>query len=405
VLTVEVAVADSARRYSARVRHLDHRVGLAKVEVTDEEMRARLEPLPLGDPVRLDDEFDIYQLGDDNLVERYTARVASVVAGDTALALRVKTTCSDGGDGQVALRGGRIVGLLVATVASRQEGTVLALETVRKYLEDFADGKYDGCPSPGLWVQALLRDDLRAYYGLGPDQHGLAISRLMPGRTGDGVLREGDVILRMDGYDLDDEGRFVHEVHGRLDAGYLFQGRRYAGERVQAKVLRAGEVLDVEFELKQWPAEAALVPAKPPGGRPQFLVAAGLVLLELTGEVAVMRSEGGVILRRYKERDLWDPPTERRRVVFVDHILQDRANKGFEELRHAAVETVNGRRVLDLADVAKALSEPQGDFHVFQFEGVQSDFVVPVAELAEVDARIAATYKVTRGRYLAGDPE
>lgn len=404
-LTVEVAVANSARRYAARLKHADHRLGLAQIEITDDDLKGRMAPLPLGDPIRLDDECDLYQLGNDNIVERYTARVQSASASDTTLRLRLKTTLSDAGNGQVAVKNGKVVGLVIGTVRSRQEGTILPVETLRKYLDDFADDTYHGCPSPGLWVQSLLRDDLRAYYGLKPGQHGLAVTRVMPGRTGDGVIRAGDVLLEVAGYDIDDEGKFVHEVHGRLNASYLFQGLKYAGETIQAKILRGGEVMDVEFELKSWPVTEMQVPTRAPGGRPQFIVVGGLVILELTGAVSISRSEGGVILRRYKERALWEPDPDRRRIVFVDHVLQDKSNKGFERLRHATIETVNGVRIQEIADVAKALEKPLDGFHVFHFEGVASDFVIPAAERDEIDDRVAKTYKVTRTRYLHGDEE
>jgi len=402
---IEISVANSARLYPARLKHVDPRIGLALVEITDPELANQLQPLEIGAPVKLDDEFSIWQLGGDNLLERFTARVVSANAAATRLNLRLKTTCSDKGNGQVALRDGKLVGLMTGTVRSRQEGTILSVETLRHYLDDFADGTYNGCPGAGLWVEPLLRDDLRAFYRLAPDQHGIAISRTMPGRTGDGVLRAGDVLLEVDGFDLDDEGKFIHPVHGRLDASYLFQGRRYAGDRVKAKILRKGKVEEVSFELKSFPAAEMRVPDRPPGGRPQFLMVGGLVILELNGSQSISRSPGGVILRRYKERALWDPPSKRKRIVFVDHVLQDPANKGFERMRYATIAKVNGQTVADIATIAKALEFPVGGFHVFEFEGVESDFVIPADKRAATDQRIAKNYKVTRARYLVGDPE
>ena len=401
---IEVSVANSARRYPARLKHIDVRIGLALVEITDESLRASLQPLPIGDPVKLDDEFDIYQLSGDNTLERYTAQVVRASASSTRLTLRVNTTLAASGDGQVAFKDGKVVGL-VMNATKGQSATILSVETIRHYLDDFKDGVYQGCPAPGLWIQTLLRDDLRTYYGLADDQHGFAVNRVMSGRTGDGVLMEGDVLLEVDGFDVDDEAKFVDPVHGRLDASYIFQGRRYAGDKMKAKVLRAGKEIDVEFELRSWPAAEMRVPDRPAGGRPQFLVAGGLVILELTGSLRMMRSTGGVILRRYKERAGWDQPSDRKRIVFVDHVLQDVSNKGFENLRHAPIEMVNGQPIHVIADVAKALEKPQGDYHVFRFEGVETDFVIRAADLGKINERIAETYKVTRTRYFQGDPE
>ena len=404
-LMIEVSVANSARRYPARLKHIDKGLGLALVEITAEELRAALAPLPIGEPARLDQECDIWQLGQENLLERYDGRVVAVSANGPQLALRVKTTCADNGDGQVAIRDGKVVGLLNSTIRGRQEGTLIGVETIRRYLEDFADGTYHGAPAAGLWYHTLLRDDLRAYYGVPDDKHGIAISRVMKGRTGDGVLREGDVVLAVDGYDLDDEGRFVHEVHGRLAASWLFQGRRYAGDKVKATVLRDGNVQEVELELRSVPASEQRVPDGPPNGRPQYLVVGGMVILELAADQPISRSTGGVILRRYRDRANWDQPDERRRIVFIDHVLSDAANKGYEDMQHMPIERVNGVPIREIADVAKAMETPVRGFHVFELEGTEVDVVLPAPQLAEIDARIAQTYKVTRSRYLVGDEE
>ncbi|MFQ5844043.1 MAG: PDZ domain-containing protein [Planctomycetota bacterium] len=392
---ITLSVANSSRQYEARLKHVDYRVGLAQVEILDEELKARMSPLEIGDPVRLDDEFDVYQLGQDNMVERSTARVVRADAGTSRLSLRLKTTLSDGGNGQVALRDGKIAGLISATNARRQEGTLLSVETIRRYLDDFADGKYDGLPGGGIWWQPLLRDDLRAFHGLGDDRHGIAVTRVVPGRTGDGVLRAGDVITEVDGYALDDEGKFTHETHGRLSAAYLFQGRRYAGGTIPVKVLRDGKELELEVTLKAWPRPEQRVPQKAVDRRPRFLVVGGLVILELDRS-----SASGVVLRRYRARSSWDPPGERRRIVFVDHVLDDPTNKGFESLNRALIETVNGRPINEIKDVAAALEQPQGRFHVLRFEGVNSDFVIEASKLAEIDRRVAKTYGVTLLRHL-----
>ena len=63
---------------------------------------------------------------------------------------------------------------------------------------------------------------------------------------------------------------------------------------------------------------------------------------------------------------------------------------------------MNGQPIHGIADVAKALESPEGEFHVFRFEGLESDFVIPAAQLEEIDKHIADTYKVTLLRNLHG---
>ena len=402
-LMIEVQVANSARRYPAKLKHADLRMNLALVEITDEALRKETAPLELGEPVKLDDEFDIYELGTDNMIQRAPARVVRADATSTVLSLLLQTDGSGGGNGQVAINDGKVVGLL--SYRSRQQGRITSVESIRKYLADHDDGTYHGCAGPSIWIQTLLRDDLRDYYGLTADQHGLGVVRTVAGRTGEGVLRAKDVITSVDGYAIDDEGKFQHERHGRLNASWLFQGRRYAGDTIKVKVLRDGKETDLDLELKAWPDSARTVPSGPGEGRPQYMVTGGLVILELHEKIYVPRSPGGVFLRRYREREGWDATGSRRRYVYVDRVFTDESNKGFESLRHTPVVRVNGVEITEIADVAKALEQPKGEFHVFEFEGVASDYAVPKEDLKTIDDRVAKTYRIPKMRHLRGDPE
>jgi len=378
-------------------------MGLALVEITDPELREQLKPLPLGDAVKLDDEFDIYELGSDNMVVRSPARVVRADASATVLSLILQTEGQGSGNGQIALKDGKVVGLL--TSRSRNQGRMTSIESIGKYMRDHEDGTYNGCPGSSVWIQTLLRQDLRDYYGLKPEQHGIGVVRTVAGRTGEGILQERDVILAVDGYDLDDEGKFKHEVHGRLAASWLFQGRRFPGEKLKVRVLRDGKEIDLELELKAWPDSVRTVPSGPGTGRPQYLVVGGLVILELHERVYIPRSTGGVFLRRAREREGWDATGPRRRHVYIDRVFVDESNKGFEDLRHTPIDTINGMAISVIADVTKALAKPQGEFHVFKFDGVASDFAVSVKDLDAIDKRIAESYDIPKLRHLRGDSE
>jgi len=402
-LMIEVQVANSARRYPAKIKHVDPRMNLALVEITDPELRERLKPIPLGDSVKLDDEFNIYELAQDNLVQRSPARVVRASASSTLLTMHLQTDGTGGGNGQVAIKDGKVVGML--TLRSRQQGRITSIESIKKYLADFDDDSYDGCPGPSIWIQPLLRDDLRAYYGLTKDQHGLGVVRTVAGRTGEGVLLEKDVITVVDGHAIDDEAKFEHPVHGRLNASWLFQGKHYAGSKVKVKVLRGGAEKELELELKAWPNSVRTVPSGPGAGRPQYLVTGGLVILELHERVYIPRSPGGVFLRRYREREGWDATGPRRRYVYVDRVFSDKSNKGFEYLRHTPIERINGMQITEIADIAKALETPKGKYHIFEFEGVASDYAIVAADLEEIDKRVASIYRIPKMRHLRGDIE
>ncbi|MCU0726288.1 MAG: serine protease [Planctomycetes bacterium] len=389
-IMVEVSEANSARRYPASLVHVDYAANLALVKVADESLSTRLAPLPVGEPITIDDEFEIWQLGGAELLERATGRVQAVYPSGPRLELTIKTTLGDNGDGQAALKDGQVVGLVTRTNPGRQEGTLLSIETIRHFLADFDSGDYRGFGSFGFHTHQLLRDDLKAWYSVPEGRHGVGVSRVLPGRTGDGAVAAGDVILSLAGYELDDEGMFVHEKHGRLHHSYLLYGTTHPGDLIPAKILRKGEEIEVKLPIRGWPYEEQRIPMDLMDRRPPFLVAGGLVILELSRRSPA----GGSTLRQYQARAMWDPPDDRKRIVYLSRVLADLSNKGLDELGNFAILTVNGERIRQLPDVIEALKKPMGGFHVFTFEDLAPPFVIKASELETIDKRIADRYKI-----------
>ncbi|MHC4469720.1 MAG: PDZ domain-containing protein [Planctomycetota bacterium] len=398
-LMIEVSEANSARRFPASLMHVDYGAGLALVKIDDEDLLKRVKPLPIGDPITLDAEFEVWQLGSSELLERYTGRTLKVYPSGPKLNLTIKTNLADGGNGQVALKDGRIVGLVTYTRSSRQEGRLTAVETIEHFIKDYESGEYRGFGAGGLWWHDLLRDDLRTQYMVPEDAHGLLVSHVVPGHTGHGAVMPGDVITHLAGHDLDDEGMFVHPLHGRIGVDYLLRGATHPGDKVPAKILRKGKPMDVEIPIHDWPLAEQLVPSNTYDRRPPFMVVGGLVILELTQSVGV----GDARLRKYQERAWWDPPGERKRIIYASRVLDDPANKGLEDIYSAGIKEVNGKKITRMRDVADALLTPLGEYHVFTFEGLDKPFVIKAAELEKINARIAERYKIKEQSYIETD--
>ena len=167
-LTIEVTVANSARRYSAKLKHHDRRPrpgtdrDHGSRAARDAQARSRS-----ASRSRLDDEFDVYQLGQDNMVERYTATVARANAYSTRLTLRCKTTLSDSGNGQACVKDGEVSSAWSPprTGRGRRQRSSRSRRCVTTSRTS-TTAATTACPGSGPWTFGLLRDDLRAYYGL-----------------------------------------------------------------------------------------------------------------------------------------------------------------------------------------------------------------------------------------------
>lgn len=389
-IMIEVSEANSARRYPASLELVDYGANLALIRVEDPDFALRLKPLELHDPITIDDDFEIWQLGGSNLLERYTGHVQKVYTETPRLMLKVKTNLADGGDGQAVIKDGKLAGLVRATDTRRQEGSVTSVETINHFLKDFDSGKMVGWPGSGLWTLDLLRDDLREFLLVPDDAHGVAVLRVIEGKTGSGVVQAGDVITHLSGFDIDDEGMYLDPVHGRLHMSNLLYCAPYAGDKLTAKILRQGKPMDVEIPVPSWPPDEMRIPANYNDRRPPYILVAGLVLLELSRSSPTGDSQ----LRQYQMRVYWDPPMERKRIVYASHVLPDPANKGMDEIVRTAILTVNGKTITRIEDVAEALSTPLDGWHVITFEGVAKPFVVKAAELDEINQRILETYRI-----------
>jgi S1-C subfamily serine protease len=395
---IEISVANSARRYPASLAHLDYAANLALVKIDDYDLKQKMEPIPVGEPITIDAELEIWQLGASDLLERFTGHVQKVAPVSQKLQVTVKTNCSDRGDGQVVIKDGKLVGLVTSTVSSRQEGRLLAVETIQHYLKDYDSGDYKGFGTGPIWYHKLLRDDFRAYYEVPEDVHGLVIAKVLPGRTGHGALQSGDVLAEVAGCALDDEGMFNHPLHGRLHVYYLLYGSTHPGDEVAAKIYRKGKAMDVKIPIRSWPFDEQRVPAGVYDQRPPYMVVGGMVILELT-----RRHRGSWAINEYQNRYAWDDPSDRKRIVFVNQVLDDKSNKGLDDVVYDAMLTVNNKKITCIQDVNEALKTPLDGYHIFTFEGINKPFVIKAADLDEIDKRIAKTYRVTELKYLGED--
>jgi S1-C subfamily serine protease len=395
-IMIEVSEANSARRYPASLQLVNYGADLALVKVEAPDLGLRLAPLEIHAPITIDDEFEIWQLGGSDLLERFTGHVQQVFTQSPRLMLNVKTTLADGGNGQAVIKDGKLAGLVSFTDARRQEGQVISVETISHLLADHDEGKTAGWPGSGLWTLDLLRDDLREFYLVPEDAHGVVVSRVIEGRTGSGALQAGDVITQLSGFDLDDEGMYLDPVHGRLHLSNLLYCQPFAGDELKAKILRQGKPMDVAVPVPGWPSEEALVLAHYNDRRPPYILVAGLVMLELSRGSPTGDSQ----LRQYQMRVWWDPPTERKRIVYASQVLPDPANKGMDEIANIAILTVNGRTITRIADVPEALKTPVDGWHVITFEGVEKPFVVKAAELDEINAGILERYRIPELSYI-----
>eukprot|EP00913_Durusdinium_trenchii_P021694 g20384.t1 len=263
---------------------------------------------------------------------------------------------------------GECLGMAFQSVSSDSAeniGYVIPTVVIMHFLNDLLKhGSYTGFPTIGIETQTMENPHLREAFGMSPTQKGLLVNRIAPTCAVATLLQAGDVLLSFDNEPIANDGTVLYRKHERVAFSWLV-AQKFYGEPAQLKVLRNGELLDLQLE-KLHP-EVALVPVHLFNTKhqvPSYLIVAGLVFTTLT--VPFLRSEFGeeweceacasapieivhrVIHQRAEEQG--------EQLVVLTQVLAHDLTIGYEELENMLLLDVNGvivknlRQVLALVD-------------------------------------------------------
>ena len=97
---------------------------------------------------------------------------------------------------------------------------------------------YRGFTNLGVVWQINRDAALAAYLGLEGPPRGVVIRGTRTGSSACGVLRARDVLLSLDGYEIDTVGNYQHSVYGRIRFTHIAVDGHHPGDVLIARVLR-----------------------------------------------------------------------------------------------------------------------------------------------------------------------
>ena len=155
-------------------------------------------------------------------------------------------------------------------------------------------------------VQPLENPELRQHLGLpirplDGEDGGVLISKLGPDAVCEGVLREGDVLLAVDGHPIGPDGTVPLPEAPSVRVGMRHCVQRVPlGTTIEYVVLRDDERLQLHVQSST--RKPRLLPPRLPVPRPEWLVLGGLVFTPLLPDY-----EG--LVPKSKLQDVYGPPT------------------------------------------------------------------------------------------------
>ncbi|QQL43687.1 S1C family serine protease [Sulfuriroseicoccus oceanibius] len=302
--------------------------------------------------------------------------------------VRISLENKTGGFSLPLVRDGKLAGILLSFTADEQVARIIPGPVISHFLTDLDDGDYQGFPSLGVGYAETTDETFRKYLGLNGTKGGIYITKVATNTPADKAgLKEGDVLVSIDGKAIDRRGNYDSDRYGKLSFSHLISSR-YVGDSVELDILRDGKHMTVNATVtRKAPHNYVIDPFIYDRG-PNYLMLGGLLLQELSRDYITSfrdwRDNAPIELQAAMANtdELEQGTATGRKFVFLSYTIPTPATVGYEEMRGLPVESINGKPILRMEDVAAALNSPVDGVHHIVFSGNRPDAYID-ADLAD----------------------
>ena len=394
------------RWWIGEVSWVDYHANLAVVTTSDAGFWEGLQPASLGGSIPEDGSLQVLRWRNGNLENRRAEFTQFIVREGQLSAVShvsLEADCEIQGASwaEPMVANSHVVGLVNAQLD--RNCVAIPASFIQSVLEARKTGQYHGLGYFHFYWQPAANPASLARLKLPGDPRGVIVIQVSERPDhGELVLKPQDVILNIDGFDIDIQGDYVDPEYGHLMLENLATRGKWAGDDVKMKIWRDGKPLDITYRLPKYDYSNTLVPFATYDQEPEYVVVGGLVFQPLTD--SYLQSWGPEWKRRAPFRLSYyrnDQPTQKRpSLVLLSQVLPDPYNIGYQDQKGLVVDKVNGQLISKLSDLRQALQKPTDGFQIIEL--MQSDSLRRIV-LAAGDAEQQATARVLK-RYGINEP-
>jgi hypothetical protein len=403
----------SAEKCAAEVEAIDYEANLALLQPTDKNFLKGFAGVVLGPALRAGDKTEVWQLERNGEMLRNQAEILSAgvgrypsdEAGFLLYGVRVSLPKRDDSYTLPLMKDGQLAGMMMGYDRDSQEGTAIPIPMIEHFLKDAADGKYEGFPTLGVSWSTLRDPNLREEV-MAPKSGGLLLTRVNPrGTAGKAGLKEGDVLLSVDGFKLDEDGNYRDSLYGPTAVGNLIRTKPTVGSVARFRISRNGKEMDLTGTYDRKAREEVSIPTLQFDQAPKYLVVGGMVFQELTG--VYLQEWGDKWSERAPQRlveyftfQQEKRPDPDKKVVFLSQVLPSPITLGYQQLSGLVLEKMNGREIKNLAELASAVDKISSGDIVFEFRDEPGKLILQADGLPAISEKIGKDYRLPSLRRL-----
>ncbi len=406
---VELEKIDSGVKCRAAVVAVDYEADLALLACKEPGFMDGMHGLAVAERIQLQDRLSVLQVQPGGRIIASSATVENIELGDypygnqfLVYRLNGSTLDRQGNLTLPVVRAGRLAGLLRPGEDRGQTLDATPAPLITHFLDDIADGRYDGFPVSG--IRSVPTDDpqLRRWAGLPQDGRGVMVENLLAGSPADrAAIQAGDVLVAIDDHAVDSRGFYLDSQLGRIGITHLIRCGYQVGDVVRFTLSRQGRPHQVLVRLAHPQSEDLLVPPYRHDRPPRYYVLSGLVLQELSvpflmdfGVDWIVNAPIHLLYFYENQYALRRPAGEK--IVVLNAVLPISATIGYEQIANAVVVRINDRPIHRLDDVSPALEAPLGGFHRIEIDQPPFRIYLDPGNQAAVDAEVRQRYGLTR---------
>jgi hypothetical protein len=391
------------RWFVGEVMWIDHHANLALVTTEESAFWEGLQPAELSKPVQVGNLLQVVRWRAGKLETR-RAEFSQFSVEDSKLSyiqhlhLDVTSEITGAGSAEPLISGRNLLGLV-----SNQTGNncrVIPSSFIHSILQARKDGKFGGLGFFDFYWQKSENPATLEALGWKDESSGVIVIEVPNSPGKENPLKPRDIILKVDGFEIDNTGDYRDPDYGHLSLENLATRNKWAGDNVQLTIWRNGGKMELEYPIAKANFASQLVPHGVFDQEPEYLMVGGLIFQPLTG--AFLQGWGADWKRRAPFRLTYyakEPPTaDRPSLVILSQVLPDPVNLGYQEYRFLILDRVNGQAISRLSELKQALQQSGDGFHTFEF--MKGDtlrkMVINAAEAEQATKRVLQLYGIEK---------
>ena len=403
---VQAQKHNDPRRYLAQVTFISHEADLALLTVEEPGFFDNLTPLAFGTLPAALQEVSVYgyPIGGKSLsiTKGILSRVEQQIyahAGAYLLAGQIDAAINPGNSGGPVIVDGKIVGVVMqASSGGRAEnlGYFVPPSMITHVLTDAEDSIYDGFPDLGFRTQNLDSPSAKTSYGLNIEQSGVLVIQVFDGSPASGILKKGDVILKIDEFDIAEDGS-IKIANDQMTNFKHAIDLHDIGDQVKIEYSRLGIRNTVTLDARPASRNYSLVPGEKFDEVPKYIIFGGVVFVPLN--MNLIKRWGNDWSRSapvslLQARSDWSS-TERSELVVALQVLAADVNLGYHDWRNWVVEKINGEDIRNFQHFADKLKGNKNEHVVFENKnGYQ--MIINRAEAISTEDAILNQYRIPK---------